>query len=199
MRMDDALVAAAVQGDRDAQSKLLAAVLPRLRKLALDRFDAADDRSDAIEDVAQNAIIALADGLKGLRRQTVEGVMAYASRILDHKIADSIRRRPQSGTIALDASDAGNGSLRDRLPCTGTTPSKAASRSDDYGRVRDILARMRDADREIVSLAFFEQLSTAEIASRLGIAREAASMRLLRALRVLQSALERERSEVDGS
>lgn len=62
--------------------------------------------------------------------------------------------------------------------------------------LRAAMARLGDRDREVLMLAAWEELSSAEIATVLGCSRAAANVRLHRARKRLVTALERER---DGS
>jgi RNA polymerase sigma-70 factor (ECF subfamily) len=57
-------------------------------------------------------------------------------------------------------------------------------------RLHVAVAGLDEADREIILMRHFEQLSNQEVATVLGIAEAAASMRHLRALRRLRTALQ---------
>ena len=60
-------------------------------------------------------------------------------------------------------------------------PAPATSRDDEFDTVHRALARLRPDEREILRLAAWEQLRTAEIATVLGCSDNAAALRLSRA------------------
>jgi RNA polymerase sigma factor (sigma-70 family) len=66
---------------------------------------------------------------------------------------------------------------------------KAAARAERQQHLQAILEEMDSADREVLALRPFEQLSTAEAAQFLGVSEEAAKGRHLRALARLHKAL----------
>lgn len=74
---------------------------------------------------------------------------------------------------------------RDRLAqrVARAVPAPTASRDGEFATVHLALARLRPDDREILRLAAWEQLGTAEIASVLGCSDNAAALRLSRARR----------------
>ena len=79
---------------------------------------------------------------------------------------------------------ASNESLADAaLEDEDQTPSSAAARVELRARLRAALENLSEADREILVLRQFEQLSNAEAAAELGLKPSAASKRFLRALR----------------
>ena len=87
--------------------------------------------------------------------------------------------------------------LSDSLSMSGvligklTSPSVAARRQELIIRLRECLDELDDADREIISLRHFEQLSNAETAEELKIAPNTASVRYMRALKKFRDILKR--------
>jgi RNA polymerase sigma-70 factor (ECF subfamily) len=69
---------------------------------------------------------------------------------------------------------------------SGTTPSAAAHRADVQQRMREAVGHLREADREILHLRHFDNLSHVEAAAVLGIAVSAANVRYVRALERLR-------------
>ncbi len=72
--------------------------------------------------------------------------------------------------------------LADRLVSSKTGPTKHLLRKELRARVRSLLARLPDADREVLVLKHLEELSNAECAAVLGTTLEAVKKRYLRAL-----------------
>jgi RNA polymerase sigma-70 factor (ECF subfamily) len=80
--------------------------------------------------------------------------------------------------------------LAGRLAARGSSPSARLCRDELCSRVRSALARLAEADREVLVLRHLEHLSTSEIAAILGVTEGAVYTRHLRALRRLQTFLE---------
>jgi RNA polymerase sigma-70 factor (ECF subfamily) len=70
------------------------------------------------------------------------------------------------------------------------TPATAATRRELARRFDQALARLDDADREVLTMRHLEQLTNQEVAQVLGLSEPAAGMRYLRALRRLRPLLE---------
>ena len=69
------------------------------------------------------------------------------------------------------------------------SPSEEASRSERRTRLHTAINRLESLDREVLSLRHFEQLTTAEVATVLGINKAAAGKRYVRALARLRESL----------
>jgi RNA polymerase sigma-70 factor, ECF subfamily len=67
-----------------------------------------------------------------------------------------------------------------------TSPSQAAIRNELQERLQAALAEMDPFDREVLALRHFEELSNNEVAQVLGISKDAASKRHIRALKRLK-------------
>ncbi len=72
------------------------------------------------------------------------------------------------------------------LVSPGTSPSDAAARDEERRRVRAALDRLRDADREVLWMRHFDQLTFAQIGGVLRLTENAATVRYVRALRRLK-------------
>ncbi len=71
-----------------------------------------------------------------------------------------------------------------------TSPSIAARRHELIDKMHECLNQLPDADREIISLRHFEQLSNKEVAEELGVKPNAASVMYMRALKKFKPILE---------
>jgi RNA polymerase sigma-70 factor (ECF subfamily) len=69
---------------------------------------------------------------------------------------------------------------------TGTTPSQAFARQELRDRIRALLQLLSPQDREILWMRTFDDLSYEDIATVLGITKNAATVRYVRALRRLK-------------
>jgi RNA polymerase sigma-70 factor (ECF subfamily) len=87
--------------------------------------------------------------------------------------------------VPLASADSMAGQLVSRL----TSPSQAAMRHELQARLHAALEEMDPLDREVLALRHFEELGNNEVAQVLGISRDAASKRHVRALRRLKDIL----------
>jgi RNA polymerase sigma-70 factor (ECF subfamily) len=91
---------------------------------------------------------------------------------------------PQDG-VGLASSESMAGQLVSHL----TSPSQAAIRRELQARLRAALDEMDALDREVLALRHFEELGNNEVAEILGITKDAASKRHVRALKRLKDIL----------
>ena len=68
------------------------------------------------------------------------------------------------------------------------SPSPSPRRLRDRAAVADVLARLRERDREVLMLSYWDELTTAELAQTLGCSSSAAAVRLHRARRAFAKA-----------
>ena len=149
------------------------------------------------EDIAQTVCMGLMASLSSLENRTVAGFKSFLSTIVSRRVADHLRRPGtqhvgDERVASLESTAAGSsgpGPLWQFLSATGTSPASAAERTDQFARVLSELEELKPAYRDAITYAFFDHLSTAEIGSRLGISRPAASMLLIRALQALRRRL----------
>ena len=89
------------------------------------------------------------------------------------------------GDVALASSESMAGQLVGNL----TSPSQVAIRREVQDRLRAALDEMDSLDREVLALRHFEELGNNEVAEVLGISKDAASKRHIRALKRLKEIL----------
>jgi RNA polymerase sigma-70 factor (ECF subfamily) len=90
--------------------------------------------------------------------------------------------------------------VRHRAPLDEETSIPTSTFDDEIlrkFRVRELLSRLDDDEREIILLQYYYRYSTAEIAEILGITGAAARKRLSRALRKLRATLDNPDREAD--
>jgi RNA polymerase sigma-70 factor (ECF subfamily) len=90
-----------------------------------------------------------------------------------------------AGGVVLASSESMAGQLVGHL----TSPSQAAIRRELQDRLRAALDEMDPLDREVLALRHFEELGNNEVAAVLGITKDAASKRHIRALKRLRDIL----------
>lgn len=123
-----------------------------------------------------------------LRFLTGQKLLQFHRRHLGVQARDVRRDVPIPGDVCPQASSA---ELAAEFLAHGTTPSEGAIRAESRANVQAALERMEPADREVLALRHFEQLTIAETAEVLGIKLSATKMRYRRALERLNISLTR--------
>lgn len=189
------LIALARDGDDDALNRLLARhreAVRRLVGLRMDRRLAKRlDASDVVQDALIDANRRFADYLKGPEIP----FHLWLRRIALDRLIDAHRKHRVAGKRSLDREaplydDRSSRQLIARLFDDAPTPAAAAVRAELIRRFDSAIAEVPEADREIILLRHYEQLSNADTARVLGITGAAASMRYVRAIRRLRERLD---------
>lgn len=169
--------------------------LRRMIELRLDRK--IQQRVDA-SDIVQEVMI---EANRRLEKYLADPVMPFhlwLRQMAKDRIIDAHRRHRQSGKRSVDrenaavapaALDRSTMELAAQLCDNEMTPAAAATMRELQKRFQDAIEQLDEADREIVIMRHFEQLSNQDVAAALGLTAPAASMRYLRAIRRLRSSL----------
>ena len=182
-------------GHRDALGELFMLYRERLWRMLYVRLDRRIAGRVAPDDVLQEAFLDVARRVNEylsdpavpfyvwLRFLTVQRMQMMQRLHLGSQMRDVGLEvaLPQGGTpLASPESMAG------QLVSDLTSPSQAAIRHELQARLRAALDAMDPLDREVLALRHFEELGNNEVAQVLGISRDAASKRHVRALRRLK-------------
>jgi RNA polymerase sigma-70 factor, ECF subfamily len=171
-----ALAARAVEGDSRATERLLADVRSLVFRYARGRLGRYRGAEDAADDAAQEACIAVLTSLPRYRDQGVP-FEAFVYAIAARKVADVQRaaiRRPVPSEHVLQVLDA------DPDPSPG--PEDMAIQGVDAQQARDLLARLPDLQREILTLRVAGGWSAEEVGRALGMTAGAVRVAQHRAL-----------------
>ena len=99
------------------------------------------------------------------------------------------KRDVSRNVAAANVGDASVDVLVEHFAASQTSPSSAAAKGELRERLRAALEAMAPADREVLALRHFEQLSNLETAAVLGLTLSAASHRYARALLRMKTVL----------
>jgi RNA polymerase sigma-70 factor (ECF subfamily) len=183
----------AAAGDPAAFDELFARQRDFLRVVVQLRMDARlrarVDPSDVVQEAQLDAFRRLRDFLDRrpmpfrlwLRRTVRERLLKVQRRHLDAGRRDAGRDVPLPEHSSL--------LLAGRLLAAGSTPSQRLDRADAARRVREAVATLPEADREVLLMRNFEGLSNQEVAYLLGLDPATASKRHGRALLRLRQVL----------
>jgi RNA polymerase sigma-70 factor, ECF subfamily len=202
--MDDsddvrALVARLQAGDQLALGELFSHYRDRLGRMVQFRLDGRLKGRVATSDVLQEAYI---DALKRLPHYQAAPGMPFLlwlrwvtmQRLVEvHRQHLGARMRDAGREVVFDAGGSLAASSEKIAEFIGdlTSPSMAAERAEGMEQLRAALDGLEPADREVLALRHFEELSNQEAAAVLGIQPAAASKRYVRALERLKGALEK--------
>jgi RNA polymerase sigma-70 factor (ECF subfamily) len=199
-RSDEELVAALVEGDEAALGELYDRHADSLFRAALLRLG---DRGLA-EEVLQDTYLALWNRAELFDRGQ-GSVIGWLSTIARNRAIDRLRssaRRPApvalSGLIGAGADPASADDARDAIlaaatPIAGVTAAPDPEREVDMAELRReverALADIPEQERQVLTLAYYEQLSQSEIAARLAWPLGTVKTRTRRALARLRQTL----------
>ena len=193
-KLADEVVQRAVGGERRDMERVAEALLPQVRVMVSARLAAHPGLFDVVDEIAQAVMIAVSSALPRLENRTVGGLRSLVSVVVSRRVADYLRRKKRAklggspvkslDTTVMRVSEIGP--LWKFLSVSGPSPLSEAREADQVSLVMSELGQLKEEYREVITLALFDQLRTAEIAERLGISRRAASMLLLRAIRALR-------------
>jgi RNA polymerase sigma-70 factor (ECF subfamily) len=192
----DELIERAGHGDAAARSELLARHAGRLRQMVALRLDrrlsARVDPSDVVQETLLEADRRLAD----YARERPLPFYPWLRQLACDRLADLHRRHVQADKRSVRREEGGGPGLPDESQWAlaghltrPTSPSLRARREEAQARVRAALARLSEADQEVLVLRHLEQLSVKEVAAVLGVREGTVSVRLLRALQRLRDLL----------
>lgn len=155
----DESVAAAVQGDRAALSRVLESIRPVVVRYCRARVGPGDRVSVSADDVAQEVCLAVITALPRYRDQG-RPFMAFVYGIAAHKVADAHRGAARSRTEPVaDVPDAAT---------MDDGPEQRALDSDASRRMADLLDTLPERQREILVLRLVVGLSAEETAQAVG-------------------------------
>jgi len=119
--------------------------------------------------------------------------LVVGQRIVDlHRHHLAAQKRDAGQEVSLNfagPSQATSACMAATLPGHLTSPSRALARLETRTRLQEALDRMDPIDREVIALRHFEELGNNEVAEVLGIKKQSASSRYVRALKRLKEIL----------
>ena len=185
-------------GEAGAVDRLLAGHREPLRRMISLRLDPALAARVDASDVVQDVLLEASRRLKDYLRDPSMPFHLWLRHIARDHVIDAYRRHRLAQRRSLDRerpmlaaglNDRSSVELAGRLVDPELTPATAAVRQELQRRLHAAIAELAEADREIILMKHFEQLSNQEIAAFLGLSEAAASMRYLRAVRRLKASL----------
>jgi len=194
----DDLMTRVKDGDEQALAEIFSLYRDKLRRMVAFRLDRRlQGRVDA-SDVIQEGYLDAAQRIRHYLKDPSKSFYVWlrlvvGQRLVDlhrHHVAAQKRAADREVSLRLDApSQATSGCMAAQLTGHITSPSQAAARAETRARLEAALDRMDPIDREVIALRHFEELSNNEVAEVLGIKKQSASSRYVRALGRLREML----------
>lgn len=176
----DALVGAAVAGDRTAIASVLASIQPLVVRYCRARIGRQERSYTSADDVAQEVCLAVLTALPSYRDQG-RPFLAFVYGIAAHKVADAhraaARNRAEPVPEVPDSPELGEG------------PEQRVMRGELSGRMARLLSTLPRKQREILVLRVVVELSAEETADAVGSTPGAIRVAQHRALTRLRKAL----------
>lgn len=176
-------------GDLTAIGKLLQEHRPKLLEMLRRRIDPSlSVRIDA-EEVLSEAFFVAQRKYPECQRQSATTPYAWLYRIALDCLIEAWRRETRGRRdLGRDLPFPAESSVQLALGLidTGTSPSAAVERNHMQQRMQQVLELLKSADREILTMRHYDQLSHREAAEVLGITESAATLRYVRALKRLR-------------
>ena len=199
------LIRGARDGEAEAVDRLLDRHREALRRVVALRLDRAIVRRVDASDIVQEVLIEANRRLDEYLAKPEMPFHLWLRRMAMDRLIDAHRRHRQAkrrsvdreqapAAVAVDGDSAKD--LLQHLVDHQLTPAASALREELAARFQVAIEELADADREIILLRHFEQLTNQEVADVLGLTEPAAGMRHLRALRRLRVLLDSEESSL---
>jgi RNA polymerase sigma-70 factor (ECF subfamily) len=186
-------------GGAAAVERLLAQHREPVRRMIDLRLDPAIAARVDASDVVQDVLLEASRRLDSYLANPAMPFHLWLRHIAKDHLIDAHRRHRLARRRGVDreqplvpAALAGQSSvdLAGQLMDPERTPASAAIQHEMERRLHQAITELDEADREVILMRHFEQLSNQEVATVLGLSEAAASMRYLRAMRRLRALLE---------
>jgi RNA polymerase sigma-70 factor, ECF subfamily len=176
---DEELMAQLASGRQEALGPLYTRYAARIFGLAAQSLE-----QTAAEEIVQDVFLAVWRSA-GTFLPARGAFRPWVFQIAHRRILNELRRRSRQPQLEPDPEGERLSALAD--PAAG--PEESAAHAEDYARLRSALQGLTDAQRQAVGLAFFEELSHPEVATRLGLPLGTAKTRIRTGLRRLRASL----------
>jgi RNA polymerase sigma-70 factor (ECF subfamily) len=177
-------------GDAEALSQVFERHRRRLAVLVRYKLSGRDRQPTEIEDIVQEVSLRAFRDLQRFEYQAPGSFFRWLSAIADHVIVDRIRHRERACRAGQEVRFRSVSNPQGPDPAITTTPSRLLAQKEAVERLFARLDALPDNYRQAILLAKVEGLTTAEMAERLGMSREAVALLVFRAVKRLRGLVE---------
>jgi len=183
---DETLAARAREGDEAAFELLFERHAPKLRHRVRRELPGLLQRKVAESDVIQMAYLSVHQSLDRFTDRGPGSFRAWLGRIVDHRIADLLRRYVRTGRRSLLKEVSGPEPLSGAgIPGREPTPSLVAVGEEVRQKIEEGIGRLPDDYRRVLQLVEGDGLTLADAGEQMGRSAGAAQQLYARALRQL--------------
>jgi RNA polymerase sigma-70 factor (ECF subfamily) len=196
---DDALLVAAVAGERTALERLLLLHCERLSRRIAAALPTTARQEGIVDDLLQQTLVQAIRDVRNLKARSPGGFAAWLQTIADHRVQDFLRaegRQRRRGVVQAAILSPGSSAqsmltLVDHLSDHGSTPSGNAARNEAVRAVRVGIAGLPSPQREAIQLHHLDGRSLDETAAKMDRSPDAVRGLLQRARKSLRQTLGR--------
>lgn len=194
----DAIATRARQGDHEALAELFELYRGRLARIAKFRLDPRLAGRVDESDILQETFLRAASRLHEFHEKSTMTPLIWLRLLLQQQLLDTHRHHLQAAKrdarmdVQLESPAAAPQTsmvLAHHLVANMTSPSVKFDRAALVVRLEQALHQLNPTDQEIIALRHFEELSSVEAAEVLGLERNTASKRYVRAVQRLQQVM----------
>lgn len=181
------LILRALDGHEAERGELMEYLRPRLVLWAGSRLSGALRAKIEPDDIAQETLIAIHNGIGGFQGRDYRAFLGWVFRIAENRIRD-----------AADHFGAKKRTPEILFAPGQTSPSTAAARTEEVALVVEAMEDLGEDHREVIRLRRFEEHSVREIAELKGRTENAIRILYCRALKALRAALDTRRASFES-
>ncbi|MGE3780712.1 MAG: sigma-70 family RNA polymerase sigma factor, partial [Pirellulaceae bacterium] len=178
------LLAGARAGDAEAVNRLMERHRSAVHRMVQLRLDQRIVRRVDVSDVVQDVFVEASRRLQDYLRNPIMPFHLWLRHIARDRVIDAHRRHRVSAKRSVDqerplaavADDRSTWDLAGQLQDPQQTPASAAAQREMAVQVEAALARLDEADCEIIMMRHYEHLTNHEVAQALGLTEPAAGM-----------------------
>jgi RNA polymerase sigma-70 factor (ECF subfamily) len=174
-------------GDQGALNALLEKLRPYVRLLVRPRLGEELGRKLDASDLVQESLLCIYRGFGQFDGRGVPQFLAWVGQIVGNVVVSSERHH---GAGKRDLRREVHGGPPSRLEADGSKPEDRAMRDEQAARLAAALERLPEVYRDVLQARFFDQLSFAAVARRMGRNVGAVRVLCLRAVERLRQEME---------
>ena len=175
------------RGDRDAFTPLFEKYRRRLAVMIHYKLQPNTRRIEDVEDIVQETFCAAFEDLHAFEYRSPGSFLNWLSRIADHVIVDSARKRNRLKRRAEWTRFGSDTHPDGPNPLDSRSPSRVLIEQEQLKTLINTLNSLPEHYRQVILLAKIEGLSTKEMAERMGKPRETVALLLHRAIQRLRT------------
>lgn len=179
-----ALIDRACHGEQSAAVELLAIYRPRLHNLVAAHLNERMARRVDASDIVQEALLAASQRLPEYFRRAPYPFYAWLRQIAWDRLHDANRRHIDAERRSVHREDplGLSSAAIDDLMTETTDPGGQVLKAEQRERIRALLARLSESEREVLIMKYLENLTNPECAAVLGVSVAAVKKRHVRAI-----------------